>query len=330
MVLTIQGKQVGNIGFGLMGLTWRPSKLSDDTISPVIKAALDAGCNYFNGGEFYGPSDHNTLTVLNRYYAQHPEDVDRVLLNVKGCVGENFHVDASPAGIGRSVGNSVRLIGGKGRIDQFESARKDASVDIEVTVKALQERVEAGDIGGVALSEVSAETIRRAAKVASIAAVEVELSLWNTEPLENGVAEACAELGIPIIAYAPLGRGMLTGQVKSFGDIPEGDFRKILPRFQPDVFETNLRLVREVEKLAERKGCTSAQVAINWVLALSRRPGMPKIVPIPGASSVERVRENAVEIELTEDDMAEIDAIIKDFAPVGDRYHEHGMAALDK
>lgn len=222
---TIQGKKVGNIGFGLMGmdvlnqptslddgecankkqpgLTWRPSKLSDDEIFAVIKAALDAGCNYFNGGEFYGPPDHNSLSVLKRYYDKYPEDVDNILLNVKGCMLPGLvGCASSPEGVRASIENSVSMIGGKGRIDQFEAARKDPNVDIEVTMKAMGEHVEAGDIGGIALSEVSAQTIRRAAKVAKLTAVEVELSIWNTDPLEDGVLEACAELEIPVIAYS--------------------------------------------------------------------------------------------------------------------------------
>lgn len=167
----------------------------------MIKAALESGCNYMNGGEFYGPADNNSLTLLNKYFEKYPEDRDKILLNVKGCVFENLTPDGSPTGVRTSVENCVRLIGGKGRIDQFEPARKDPKVDIETTVAALQEQVRAGNIGGIALSEVSAATIRRAAKVARIEAVEVELSLWCTEPLENGVAQACAELDIPILAY---------------------------------------------------------------------------------------------------------------------------------
>lgn len=129
---------------------------------------------------------------------------------------------------------------------------------------------------------------------------------------------------------APLGRGILTGRIKSPADFPEGDFRRFLPRFQPDVFDTNLRLVREVERVAARRGCTPAQVAINWVLGLSRRPGMPRIIPIPGASSPERARENAVEVELTDADMDELDRLARELAPVGARYHEHGMRMLDR
>ena len=269
-----------------------------------------------------------------------------------------MHLDGSPEFTRRSVENALRLIGGKGRIHQFEPARKDPKVDIEVTLGAITEYVETGDIGAIALSEVSANTIRRAAKVATIAAVEIELSLWSTEAIEDGVLQTCAELDIPVLAYgksaraqyahvhthrpvysrnyvfsrtlAPLGRGILTGKVKSLSDIPEGDFRRSLPRYKPDVFDANLRLVSEVEKLAASKGCTPAQIAINWILALSRRPGMPKIIPIPGAGSPERVRENAVELELTDEDMAEIDRIVRQFAPIGERYDAHGMAMVDK
>jgi pyridoxine 4-dehydrogenase len=172
----------------------------------VIKAALETGCNFLNGGEFYGPPDNNSLTLLKAYYDKYPEDQDKFLLNVKGCIKVTpaIHADSSPEYVKTSVENSVRSIGGKGRIDQFEPARKDPNVDIETTVAALKEQVEAGNIGGIALSEVSAATIRRAAKVAKIEAVEVELSLWSTDPLENGVAQACAELDIPIIAYCEL------------------------------------------------------------------------------------------------------------------------------
>jgi pyridoxine 4-dehydrogenase len=122
---------------------------------------------------------------------------------------------------------------------------------------------------------------------------------------------------------------MLTGQFKSHDDLPANDFRRGLPRFQPDVFETNLRLVAEVQKLAAKKGCTPGQVAIGWVLALGKRPGMPTIIPLPGASRPEQVRENAVEVELSEEDMRELERIMREFAPVGTRYSAHGMQSLD-
>lgn len=128
---------------------------------------------------------------------------------------------------------------------------------------------------------------------------------------------------------APLGRGALTGAIKSIDDIPEGDFRRTLPRFQPENWHLNAKLVDAIAALAAKKGVTAAQIAINWVVALNRRPGMPRIVPIPGASSPARLRENARVLDLTEEDMAEIERILASFPVAGDRYHEHGMALLD-
>ncbi|KAJ4296040.1 hypothetical protein N0V88_004742 [Collariella sp. IMI 366227] len=328
MVHTIQNKQVGNIGFGLMGLTWRTTPLSDADAFAAIRAAIASGCTYFNGGEFYGPPSNNSLTLLNKYFAAYPEDRAKVVLNIKGCMDLAKHgADGSPEGVKDSVENCVRMLGEGVTIEHFEPARKDKRTEIEVTIKALQEQIDGGKIGGITLSEVSAATIRRAAKVAKIEGVEVELSLWCSEPLENGVAAACAELDIPLIAYSPLGKGMLTGKVTSPADLPEA--LRGFPRFHPDVFHINLELVKEVEKLAAKKGCTPGQVAIGWVLALGRKPGMPTIIPIPGASAPERVRENAVEVELTDDEMAELDRLMKKLAPKGTRYPEMLMGALD-
>ena len=165
-----------------------------------MRASLEAGCNLWNGGEFYGPPERNSLVLLNRYYAKYPEDASKVVLNIKGGIGSNFAPDGSPDGIRRSVENCVKQLGSTGKIDMFECARKDPNTPIEVTMQALGELVKEGKIGGIALSEVNANTIRQAAKVTKIAAVEIEMSLFSTEALTNGVAEACAELKIPILA----------------------------------------------------------------------------------------------------------------------------------
>lgn len=139
--------------------------------------------------------------------------------------------------------------------------------------------------------------------------------------LHNGVAEACAKYGIPLVAYSPIGRGFLTGQIKKFEDIPEDSYLRYVPRFQPGGnFENNIKLVHEVEALAKQKGCTTAQLAISWVRALNGRPGMPTIIPIPGATTAERVRENAKLVELTDEEMAAIDKILEGFTPIGRRY----------
>jgi pyridoxine 4-dehydrogenase len=182
-----------------------------------MRSSLDAGANAWNGGEFYGSPQRNSLHLLNEYFTKYPEDAEKVVLNIKGgytaggMADPNGRIDGSPENIRRSIDECLRLLDGKKSLDLFECARVDRSVPIETSIGAINEYVKAGKIGGISLSEVGAETIRRAAKVAKISAVEVELSLWSTDILENGVAAACAELGIPIFAYSPIGRGFLVG-----------------------------------------------------------------------------------------------------------------------
>lgn len=165
-----------------------------------MRAALAANCNFWNGGEFYGPPENNSLTLLKKYYDKYPEDADKVVLNIKGATRPGFVPDGSRSYVRESVANCLAMLGDKGRIDQFECGRRDTSVPLKETMTALAELVDEGKIGGVALCEVSAETIREAATFTKIVAVEIELSLWSTEPLRNGIADACAELNIPIIA----------------------------------------------------------------------------------------------------------------------------------
>lgn len=172
---------------------------NDEQSFAAMRAALANGCNFFNGGEFYGPTEKNSLALLNRYYTKYPEDADKVVLNIKGGM-RGMTPDGTPEGVRASVKNCLKQLGGKGRIDMFECGRRDNKVPLRTTLQALGELVKEGKIGGVALTEVNADTIREAAGITKIVAVEVELSLWSTEPLTNGVAQACAELGIPMIA----------------------------------------------------------------------------------------------------------------------------------
>ena len=165
-----------------------------------MRAALSSGCNLWDGGEIYGTPTDNSLTLLNKYFAAYPEDADKVVLNIKGAMSPDRIPDNSPAFVRQSVENCLKLLGERGKIDMFECARKDPNTPLKDTLEALAELVDQGKIGGVALSEVSAATIRQAAKITKIVAVEVELSLWQTEPLTNGIAQACFDLDIPIIA----------------------------------------------------------------------------------------------------------------------------------
>ncbi|KAI9808641.1 MAG: hypothetical protein M1825_003792 [Sarcosagium campestre] len=319
-MVQILGKDVGFTGYGLMGLTWRPEPVSQEEAIRTMKTALEAGSNFWNGGEFYGTKEYNSLHLINAYFTQYPEDAEKVVLSIKGGLGENHMPQGDEAGVRRSVDECVRVLAGKKKLDIFECARVDPNTPIETTVAVLGELVKEGKIGGVGLSEVSGESIRRAAKVHPIAAVEVELSLWATEVLNNDIAAACAELSVPLIAYSPIGRGFLTGQLKSIDDIPEGDMRRHLPRFQPDVFDKNLELVQKLQHLAQRKGCTAAQLAISWVTSLSGKKGNPVIIPIPGATTEARVQENAKVVALTDQDLDEIQGLLDSSTIVGGRY----------
>ncbi|KAF4974120.1 hypothetical protein FZEAL_8943 [Fusarium zealandicum] len=333
MTYKIVGKEVGPIGFGLMGLTTSP--LPDEVTFAAIRAALDAGCNYFNGGEFYGPPGANSLSLLRRYLEKYPSDADRIVLSVKGALGYDFVPRGSKDAVRESIDACMDTLGPKGRIDEFEAARKDPKSDYEdETLAAIDEYVQEGKVGGVSCSEINANTLRSAAKKFKITSVELELSLFTREPLTNGLLEACAELDIPVLAYlstpAPLGRGFLGGQIKSVEDVPENDMRRLHhSRWQGENFQKNLQLVSGIESLARKKGCTTSQIAINWLLALSRRPGMPKIIPIPGSSKPERIRENATIVDLSDEDLADIDKVLTSFKPAGDRTPGWAMHLLD-
>lgn len=185
--------------------------------------------------------------------------------------------------------------------------------------------VQTGNLGGIALTEVSAETIHEAVKVIKILAVGAKLSLFSTDILHNGVAAACAQHGIPLLAYSPIGRGGLTGAFKKFEDLSEDmlELQMGFPRFQKENFDKNLELVEAVEKLAEKKGCMPAQLAISWTMSLSRRHGMPTIIPIPGSTTVDRIEENCKVVDVTDEEMLEIDGILAKFTVAGGRYPDH-------
>ncbi|CAN8098699.1 unnamed protein product [Discula destructiva] len=318
----INGQEVGPIGFGLMGLTWRPKPCPQEQAFEAMRAAITNGSNFWNGGEFYGPPEYNSLVLLERYFEKYPDDADKVVLSIKGAGGARLEkgADGSPEEIRRSLDAVLSQLNGRKKLDLFECARRDPKVDMKVTFAEIQKYIDAGKLGGISLSEVSAQTIHDAVKITSVKAVEVELSLFSTDVLENGVAAACAQYGIPLVAYSPLSRGMLTGDIKSIDDLPEGDIRRHFPRFSPQNFEHNITLVHRVMELAEKKGATPGQVAIAWTRALSRRPGMPTIIPIPGATTADRVTENSKLVELTEEEMAVIDELLEKMDVKGARY----------
>ncbi|KAF3481051.1 pyridoxal reductase [Arthroderma uncinatum] len=312
----------------LLGFTWTPSPTSYEDAFKVMKTALKQGANFWNGGEHYGPPDANSLQLLKAYFTKYPEDAEKVVLSIKGGMGKDHAFDGTEKGVRPSVENCVRLLGGSKKIDIFECARVDKNTPIEETMAALLKMRNEGLIGGIGLSEVRAETIRRAAKVAPIAAVEIELSLWSTDPTRNGILDACRELKIPVVAYSPLGRGFLTGKFQSPDDIPEGDRRRTFPRFQEGMFDANMKLVRALEGIANKKGVTLPQIAISWVLALEKQFDVT-IIPIPGSTKRDRVLENTTVVSLADAELAEVDVILSQNPVEGERYAENVMRLSD-
>lgn len=274
-----------------------------------MKAALAAGSNFWNGGEIYGTPTANSLHLLNAYFTKYPEDRDKVVLSIKGSADvSTFTPKGDKKTITRSIEECLRVLDGKKKIDIFECARVDPKVPIEESIGYLAEFVKAGKIGGIGLSETGANTIRRAASIHPIAAVEVEFSIFSRDIEVNDVASTCDELGIPVVAYSPLARGFLTGKIKSFADVTE--HQKHGPRFQEENFYQNLDLVKALAQFAQRKGCTLSQLAIGWIRAWSGREGHPVLIPIPGATTRERVEENTKDVHVTPEELKEIDEIL--------------------
>ncbi|EGC42997.1 pyridoxal reductase [Histoplasma capsulatum var. duboisii H88] len=319
---TVVGKEVGPTGYGLMGFTWCAQPTPEPQYTEAMNAALSLGANLWNGGEIYGTPEHNSLHIIHKFFTQHPEAADKVVLSIQGGMARGeLAPDGSEGNLRTSVDECLRVLDGVKELDLFHISRLDPKYPVEETIRHLAKMVKEGKLKGIGLSEVDAETIRRAHKVHPIAAVEVELSLWSPDILENGVATTCAELGIPIVAYSPLGRGALTGRIAKPSDIPQGDIRNYLPRFQEAALAANQEFVDDVISFAERKKITPAQAALNWVRTLNNDKNMPTIIPIPSAKSKERVSENLQTLPpFSAEDMKEIDEMIKASNIIGDRY----------
>ncbi|KUI71380.1 Pyridoxal reductase [Cytospora mali] len=303
-------------------MPWKKIPYAD--AAKAMKAALEQGANFWNGSIHYGTPEANSLHLLKYYFTKYPEDAEKVVLSIKGAYdGATQTPQGSPDGIRASVEEALRVLDGTKKIDVFEMSRVDPTVPIETSVGTLAELVKEGKIGGVGLSEVSAKTIRRAAAVTKIEAVEIELSLFTTDVLKNGVADTCHELDIALIAYSPVGRGWLTGELRKLEDLPETDYRRHLPRFQAGAFEQNVKLVGAVEEIARRKGVSVAQVALAWV----RRQGA---IPIPGSTKAERVAENCRDVDLSQQDLAEVQQLLDELPVEGGRYAPQYEALLNQ
>ncbi|KAI0172096.1 putative aldo/keto reductase [Hypoxylon sp. FL1284] len=327
---TLVGKEVGPIGFGMMGLTWRYEVPPIEQAIETLKAALNNGMNLWVGGEFYGTPEYNSLTVLERYFEKYPEDADKVVLSIKGAAGAvGAAPDGSPEGTRSSIDNCIRQLNGRKKIDIFEFARRDQNVPMKTSFEIVEkEYIQTGKVGGIMLSEVRAETIHEAVKITKVVGVEAELSLFSREILDNGVVAACAQYDLPLIAYSPVGRGFLTGQYTTMADLDKVPTHyKSWPWFLPENFKVNVEMGDKLKALAQRKGVAPAQLAIGWIRRLPgwRKDGpMPKtVVPIPGATTAARVAENAALVDLSDAEMAEIDDMLLKFSRAGNRYPDY-------
>jgi len=323
--LGTNGPEVSAIGLGCMGMSEFYGAGDDAESIATIHHALDRGVTFLDTADMYGVGRNEEL--VGRAIRDRRDEVFLATKfgNVRGENGEFLGVKGDPAYVRGACEASLRRLGIE-VIDLYYQHRVDPSVPIEDTVGAMVRLKEQGKIRFLGLSEAAPQTIRKAHATHPITAVQTELSLWSRDA-EAEVLPTVRELGIGYVAYSPLGRGFLTGQIQSPDDFPDDDFRKFHPRFQGANFEKNIALVREVEALAAEKRCTTAQLALAWVLAKG-----DDIVPIPGTKHIRYLDQNigALDVKLSEAHLNRLDEILPPGAAAGQRYHERGMETVNR
>ncbi len=320
------GPEVSAVGLGCMGMAAFYGQPSDEAqATAVIHRALDLGVTFLDTAEMYGP--HTNEIQIGKALADRR---DRAFVATKFGIGFNAErtaltIDGSPANVRRAIEGSLKRLG-MDHVDLYYLHRVDANTPIEETVGAMGELVNEGKVRFLGLSEASPATLRRGHAEHPITALQTEYSLWSREP-EDELFATCDELGIGFVPYSPLGRGFLSGEIKSIEDLAEGDFRRTNPRFMGENFQKNIDLVHAVAAIAADKGVTAAQLALAWVLAQGET-----LVPIPGTRRIRTLEENAaaVDLVLTADDMARIEAVFPKGAASGHRYAEGTRSALNR
>ncbi|WP_025677240.1 aldo/keto reductase [Paenibacillus massiliensis] len=309
---------VSSIGLGLMGMSGVYGQSNDEQSIKTIQRAMDIGVNLLDTADVYG-NGHNEELLGRALKGRR----DQAIVATKFAIGPNFQgVNGHPDYVRKAIEDSLRRLD-LDYIDLYYQHRVDPNVPIEETVGAMADLVKEGKVRFLGLSEASAQTIRRAHTVHPISALQTEYSLWSRD-VENEILPVINELGITFVAYSPLSRGFISGEIRKFEDLAADDVRRYLPRFQPDNFQKNVDITDEITIIAKEKGCTPSQLALAWTIAKGA-------LPIPGTRRIHYLEENAgaADITLTSDDLTRIEAVSPESAVQGGRYDENSMKGLN-